>query len=90
MLSLDMPGTGYAEHWPLVQDTSRLHQAVLGYLAEVAWVDHQRIAMVWFPAWPAMAARLASSSPSSWDRGLHRCRHPIRCSPTRSCLLLPP
>ena len=29
MLSLDMPGTGYAEHWPLVQDTSRLHQAVL-------------------------------------------------------------
>ncbi|MFE8730086.1 alpha/beta hydrolase, partial [Aeromonas hydrophila] len=31
MLSLDMPGIGYAEHWPLVQDTSRLHQAVLHY-----------------------------------------------------------
>lgn len=63
MLSLDMPGTGYAEHWPLVQDTSRLHQAVLHYLAEVAWVDHQRIAMVGFRLAGNVAARLAFIEP---------------------------
>lgn len=63
MLSLDMPGIGYAEHWPLVQDTSRLHQAVLQYLAEVAWVDHQRIAMVGFRLAGNVAARLAFIEP---------------------------
>ncbi|WP_434663814.1 esterase FrsA [Aeromonas sp. NJAU223] len=63
MLSLDMPGTGYAEHWPLVQDTSRLHQAVLHHLAEVAWVDHQRIAMVGFRLAGNVAARLAYIEP---------------------------
>jgi len=63
MLSLDMPGTGYAEHWPLVQDTSRLHQAVLNYLSEVAWVDHQRIAMVGFRLAGNVAARLAFVEP---------------------------
>ena len=63
MLSLDMPGTGYAEHWPLVQDTSRLHQAVLNYLSEVAWVDHQRIAMVGFRLAGNVAVRLAFVEP---------------------------
>ncbi|MGY3941814.1 esterase FrsA [Aeromonas tecta] len=63
MLSLDMPGIGYAEHWPLVQDTSRLHQAVLNYLSEVAWVDHQRIAMVGFRLAGNVAARLAFIEP---------------------------
>ena len=63
MLSLDMPGTGYAEHWPLVQDTSRLHQAVLNHLSEVAWVDHQRIAMVGFRLAGNVAARLAFIEP---------------------------
>ena len=63
MLSLDMPGTGYAEHWPLVQDTSRLHQAVLNHLSEVAWVDHQRIAMVGFRLAGNVAARLAFVEP---------------------------
>ena len=63
MLSLDMPGIGYAEHWPLVQDTSRLHQAVLNHLSEVAWVDHQRIAMVGFRLAGNVAARLAFIEP---------------------------
>ncbi|AEB51325.1 MULTISPECIES: esterase FrsA [Aeromonas] len=63
MLSLDMPGVGYAEHWPLVQDTSRLHQAVLHYLSEVAWVDHQRIAMVGMRLAGNIAARLAFIEP---------------------------
>ncbi|KUE79459.1 fermentation/respiration switch protein [Aeromonas schubertii] len=63
MLSLDMPGIGYAEHWPLVQDTSRLHQAVLQHLCEVPWVDHQRIAMVGFRLAGNVAARLAFIEP---------------------------
>ncbi|MGL5040901.1 MAG: esterase FrsA [Aeromonas sp.] len=63
MLSLDMPGVGYAEHWPLVQDTSRLHQAVLHYLSDVAWVDHQRIAMVGTRLAGNIAARLAFIEP---------------------------
>lgn len=63
MLSLDMPGIGYAEHWPLVQDTSRLHQAVLNHLSEVAWVDHERIAMVGFRLAGNVAARLAFIEP---------------------------
>lgn len=63
MLALDMPGIGYAEQWPLVQDTSRLHQAVLNYLSEVPWVDHQRIAMMGFRLAGNVAARLAFIEP---------------------------
>lgn len=63
MLSLDMPGIGYAENWPLVQDTSRLHQAVLQYLGEVPWVDHQRIAMLGARMAGNIAARLAFVEP---------------------------
>jgi len=63
MLSLDIPGIGYASQWPLVQDTSRLHQAVLHYLKEVPWVDDQRIGMVGFRLAGNVAARLAYLEP---------------------------
>lgn len=59
MLSLDLPGCGYSSHWPLVQDSSRLHQAVLQYLKEVPWVDDQRVGMVGFRLGGNVAVRLS-------------------------------
>lgn len=59
MLSLDLPGCGYSSHWPLVQDSSRLHQAVLQYLKDVPWVDDQRIGMVGFRLGGNVAVRLS-------------------------------
>ena len=85
MLSLDMPGTGYAEHWPLVQDTSRLHQAVLNYLSEVAWVDHQRIAMVGFRLAGNGRPASPSSSRSSFGPWSASVPASTRCSPIRRC-----
>lgn len=60
MLTLDMPGIGYSSQFPLVQDTSRLHQAALHYLRdEVPWVDNQRIGMVGIRLGGNVATRLA-------------------------------
>lgn len=59
MLSLDLPGCGYSSHWPLVEDSSRLHQAVLLYLKDVPWVDDKRIAMVGFRLGGNVAVRLS-------------------------------
>lgn len=64
MLSLDMPGIGYASQWPLVQDSSRLHQAALHYLKDLPWVDSQRIGMVGFRLAGSVAARLAYLEPN--------------------------
>ena len=64
MLTLDMPGIGYASQFPLVQDTSRLHQAALQYLRdEVPWVDNQRIGMVGMRLGGNVATRLAFLEP---------------------------
>jgi esterase FrsA len=59
MLSLDLPGCGYSSHWPLVEDSSRLHQAVLQYLKDVPWVDDQRIGMIGFRLGGNVAVRLS-------------------------------
>jgi len=59
MLSLDLPGCGYSSAWPLVEDSSRLHQAVLQYLQEVPWVDDKRVAMVGFRLGGNVAVRLS-------------------------------
>ncbi len=65
MLTLDMPGIGYSSNFPLVQDTSRLHQAALHYLCqEVPWVDNQRIGMVGLRLGGNVAARLAYLEPA--------------------------
>ncbi|MGL5948953.1 MAG: esterase FrsA [Aeromonas sp.] len=63
MLSLDMPGIGYSAHWPLVQDTSRLHQAVLDYVQDLPWIDNTRIGMVGMRLAGNVAARLAFLAP---------------------------
>ncbi len=65
MLTLDMPGIGYSSQFPLVQDTSRLHQTALHYLRdEVPWVDNQRIGMVGIRLGGNVAARLAYLEPT--------------------------
>ena len=64
MLTLDMPGIGYSSQFPLVQDTSRLHQTALHYLRdEVPWVDNQRIGMIGVRLGGNVAARLAYLEP---------------------------
>ncbi len=65
MLTLDMPGIGYSSQFPLVQDTSRLHQAALHYLRDqVPFVDNQRIGMVGVRLGGNVAARLAYLEPT--------------------------
>ncbi|NNN43117.1 MULTISPECIES: esterase FrsA [unclassified Vibrio] len=48
MLTIDMPSVGHSHHWPLTQDSSCLHQAVLNQLAPLPWVDHRRVGLVGF------------------------------------------
>ncbi|MEZ8096554.1 esterase FrsA [Photobacterium swingsii] len=46
MVTLDMPSVGHSARWPLTEDTSRLHQALLQQIKDVPWVDHHRVAML--------------------------------------------
>jgi esterase FrsA len=48
MLTVDMPSIGHSSHWPLTEDTSCLHQAVLNELREVPWVDHFSVGLLGF------------------------------------------
>ncbi|SDH68516.1 esterase FrsA [Vibrio xiamenensis] len=48
MLTVDMPALGHSNHWPLGEDTSCLHQAVLNELPKLPWVDHHRVGLVGF------------------------------------------
>jgi esterase FrsA len=63
MLTVDMPGVGYSSHWPLVQDSSRLHQAVLEYVPQIPWVDERRVALLGVRMGGNVAARLAFLEP---------------------------
>lgn len=46
LLTVDMPGIGYAEHWTLQQDTSELHQQVLAHMADSPFVLKQKMALL--------------------------------------------
>ncbi len=48
MLTVDMPALGYNSHWPLGEDTSCLHQAVLNELPNLPWVDHRKVGLFGF------------------------------------------
>ncbi|WP_445402368.1 esterase FrsA [Zobellella sp. An-6] len=63
MLTVDMPGIGYSSHWPLVQDSSRLHQAVLDYVPRIPWVDERRVGVLGVRMGGNVAARLAFLEP---------------------------
>ncbi|WP_116473752.1 esterase FrsA [Zobellella maritima] len=63
MLTVDMPGVGYSAHWPLVQDSSRLHQAVLDYVPNIPWVDERRVALLGVRMGGNVVGRLAFLAP---------------------------
>lgn len=48
MITIDMPSVGHSSHWPLTEDSSCLHQAVLHELSHLPWVDHQKVGLVGF------------------------------------------
>ena len=48
MLTLDMPSVGHSSHWPLTENSSCLHQAVLNELYSLPWVDHHNVGLVGF------------------------------------------
>ncbi|MDW6001643.1 esterase FrsA [Vibrio mangrovi] len=48
MLTVDMPSIGFNSQWPLTEDTSALHQAVLNQLSGLPWVDHHRVGLIGF------------------------------------------
>ncbi|MGF1719848.1 esterase FrsA [Vibrio kyushuensis] len=48
MLTVDMPSVGQNSHWPLSEDTSCLHQAVLDELPNIPWVDHYKVGLLGF------------------------------------------
>ncbi len=48
MLTVDMPSVGTSSHWPLTEDTSCIHQAVLNELYSIPYVDHHKVGLVGF------------------------------------------
>ncbi|MFA0084496.1 hypothetical protein BCU70_13860 [Vibrio sp. 10N.286.49.C2] len=48
MLTVDMPSIGHSSRWPLSEDSSCLHQAVLDELPKIPWVDHFKVGLLGF------------------------------------------
>ena len=63
MLNIDLPGIGFSSHVKLEQDSSLLHQALIEHLKTVAWVDHDRIAIMGIRFGGNIATRLAFLEP---------------------------
>ncbi|ABM04657.1 hypothetical protein DUF1100, hydrolase family protein [Psychromonas ingrahamii 37] len=64
MLTVDLPGIGFASHVKLDQNSSNLHQAICHFLKGVPWVDHDRIALMGMRFGGNVAARLAFLEPN--------------------------
>ena len=65
MLSVDLPGIGFSSHVKLDQDSSNLHQAIIHYMKQVPWVDHDRIALMGMRFGGNIATRLGFLEPNS-------------------------
>ena len=65
MLTVDLPGIGFSSQVKLEQNSSSLHQAIIHYLKEVPWVDHDRISMMGMRFGGNIATRLAFLEPES-------------------------
>ncbi|MGF1773928.1 esterase FrsA [Vibrio wakamikoensis] len=63
MLTVDMPSIGHSSHWPLTEDTSCLHQAVIQELPNIPWVDHFRVGLLGFRFGGNAMARLSFLEP---------------------------
>lgn len=46
MLTVDMPSVGTSSHWPLTEDSCKLHKAVLDELPNLPWVDHHKVGLL--------------------------------------------
>lgn len=46
MLTVDMPGVGYAAHWTLDQDTAQVHREVLNHVSKLEHIDPERVGMI--------------------------------------------
>ena len=64
MLTLDMPSIGHSSHWPLTEDSSCLHQAVLNHLPNIPWVDRFHAAVMGFRFGGNVALRLSFLEPN--------------------------
>ncbi|WP_028864103.1 esterase FrsA [Psychromonas aquimarina] len=65
MLTVDLPGIGFSSQIKLEQDSSNLHQAIIHYLKDVPWVDHDRISLMGMRFGGNIATRLAFLEPKS-------------------------
>ena len=63
MLTLDMPSVGHSSYWPLTEDSSCLHQAVLNHLPNIPWVDRFHAAVMGFRFGGNVALRLSFLEP---------------------------
>lgn len=63
LLTVDMPGIGYAEHWTLQQDTSELHRQVLEHMATSPFVLKQKMALLGVRTGGHAAVRAAFMAP---------------------------
>ncbi len=64
MLTVDMPSVGYSSHWPLSEDSSCLHQAVVNELPSIPWVDHYRVGLIGFRFGGNALVRLSFMEPT--------------------------
>ncbi len=64
MLTVDMPSIGYSSHWPLTEDSSCLHQAILNHLPNIPWVDRFHAAVMGFRFGGNAALRLSFLEPN--------------------------
>ncbi len=65
MLTVDLPGIGFSSHVKLEQNSSNLHQAIIHYLKNVPWVDHDRISLMGMRFGGNVATRLAFLEPKT-------------------------
>ncbi len=63
MLTVDLPGIGCSSHIKLEQNSSNLHQAIIHYLKQVPWIDHDRISLMGMRFGGNVATRLAFLEP---------------------------
>lgn len=64
MLTVDMPGVGFSNHFKLDQDSSKLHQAILHHMKEVPWIDQSRVSLMGMRMGGNVVNRLAYIEPS--------------------------
>ncbi|MFO6422866.1 esterase FrsA [Motilimonas sp. KMU-193] len=63
MLTVDMPGLGFASSIKLEQDSTALLRAVVAHIKEVPWLDHDKIALMGGRLGANLVTRLAYLEP---------------------------